>query len=102
MNVMKFIREKKEAIKDYSKKRDFEADLRRQKELKELKKQKAYYERKEEFNKIKSEVRDLKTAPLKRFAKAMGKNVHQANKTLKKEGKKTKPIPFGQRQTRWG
>lgn len=100
VNVMKFIREKKNQIKEYSKKRDFEADLKRQKEMKTLKEQKAYYERKEEHSKLKSEVRAKKYAPLRNIAKAIGKNVHKVNKKVGQNQKKKEV--FGQRKTRWG
>jgi len=100
VNVMKFIREKKEQIKEYSKKRDFEADLKRQKEMEVLKEKKAYYERKEKHAELKAEVRAKKYAPLTNLAKRIGKNVHEANKKIKKNQKKK--VSFGQNKTRWG
>ena len=100
VNIMKFIREKKQQVKEYSKNRDFEADLRRQKEMKVLKEQKEYYERKEKYDKLKSEVRAKKYAPLKNIVKAIGKNVHKANEKVQKNQKKK--VVFGQNKTRWG
>ena len=104
MNILKYIREKKQAIKEYSKKRDFEADLRRQEQMKELAEQKAMLKRKVAYDKLKGEVREMKHPFLTGMAKNIGKNVQKAHKKTKKKlsvGKKDK-TPFGEHKTIWG
>jgi len=102
VNVFRYLKEKKEQIKEYSKKRDFEADLKRTEEMKDLKSQVEMLKRKDEYDKLKKEVRENKHPYLSKLASNIGKNVHEAHKTNKKKKILLKPIDYSKRVTRWG
>jgi len=110
VNVFRYLKEKKEQIREYSKKRDFEDDLKRKEEIKELKEQVDILKRKDEYDKLRKTVREKKHPYLTALAKNIGKNVHEANKTKKNTNKKTnkkkkillEPIDYSKRVTRWG
>jgi len=106
VNVLKFIKEKKKALKDYSKRRDFEADLKRKEEMKDLIETKALLKRKQQHTKLKSEIREMEHPFLSNIAKKMGNNVHKKHKKGKAKKKvslgEKKKTPFGENKTLWG
>ena len=96
MNVLKYVREKKQAIKEYARTKDLERDHQRTLELKRLKEERAILNRKGEVERLRKSNREQRHPILSSIAKKMGDNVKRAQAKAKPGGflgDSSKPAP---------